>query len=305
MRNIVTALFLLVALSAFSYFPAPPKRYFQQDEKWYFGNKTDNGVVYGIEIIGADVGSFRSVCHSRYLDACEITEFAKDNNYAYYLGQRIESANPQTFELIRLMWKNLYSRDDKNVFFMTEKVEGADRETFEDISIVNRSTFGRDKNFIYRGAVRMPYDIATFRELRAQGFTIDKLGVYYRDTLLAGSCFNDFRELETYIISNNRVFFKDRELKDADADSFQIIEHIAGWFGIEYSIARDKNHIYVDNQKLTEIDVETVVISDVGHWRGTIVQDKNGTFRLKEDYDNRGFFNLIPIEIETEMDNFP
>ena len=312
MKKFLTLLFLLVSLSAFPYSPAPTLYYLQEDGRWYFGIRTRDGAVWGTEIIGADAWSFRVVYRGCYRGCIRTsrrpTQFARDINYVYYSGQRIEDANPRTWQLIEseAVWRDLlYSRDDKSVFFRDKKIEGADRGTFEDISIRAPSTFGRDKNSIFRGAVRTSYDVATFRELRWRGFTADKSGVYYQDTLLEGSCFNDFREVLTplnssspYIISNNRVFFKNHELKGADAESFQVLVFKDGWTRIYYTVARDKNHVFINNQRLAEIDAETAVTSVVGRAIcDVMISDKNGTFRIRRDWET-GVFSLIPIETE-------
>ena len=302
MRRILTLLVLLVSLYAFPLSPAF-SYYFQENGRWYFGRRTNSG-NFGTEIVGIDVDSFRLISNSNDPFFCPLTPFAKDNNFVYHSGRQIEGANPQTWEIIftEKVQRNLYSRDDRNVFFRGEKIESADRDTFEDIStglrnyFYSRSIFGRDKNFVFRGAARTSYDVATFRELYRQEFTVDKLGVYYRDRLLVGSCFNDFRELWAYYtISNNRVFFKDSEIEDADANSFQVLAYFRGapWFSIEHTIARDRNHIFINSQKFTEIDVEFAVIRE----SATVIGDRNGAFQIYSDWRS-GIVSLVPIETE-------
>ena len=302
MRKILTTLFLLVSLCAYPLTPAILPHYIQENGKWYWGVHSEK-----IEVVGADVNSFRLVC-----TLCRGTPFAKDNYSVFFAGQRIEGANPHTWELIiteavQRVQQHLYSRDDRNVFFRGQKIEGADRDTFEDITIGVRhifspsfSTFGRDKNAVFRGAVRTSYDVATFRKLSREGFMVDKSGVYFRERLLEGSCFTDFREESVYhTISNGRVFFRDLEIEGADANSFrfsmQRISPFALAPAVEYTIARDRNHIFIDNQKMTELDVETFVVIDSCDWEGAIVRDKNGTFRIRRGW---GEFSLVPIETE-------
>jgi hypothetical protein len=299
MRKILTLLFLLVSLSVF------PRTifatYFKEDGRWYWG------ATSGTEVVGAHTRTFHIIYNGR-----SRTSFARDRRSIYFAGQRIEGVHRRTWELIiptlTGQYEIVYSRDRRNIFFGSEKIVGADRDSFEDITNAGwRATrWGRDKNSIFRGAVRTSYDVATFQELCSwRGFTADKSGVYYQDRLLEGSCFDDFRILNLYIISNNRIFFNDHKL-NADAESFQILGYrhipIAGAAGFELTIASDKNHIFVDSKKITELDVETFEIVDLDYQLGRIrggpiVRDKNGTFQIRY-YWQPGVFSLIPIETE-------
>ena len=296
MRKILTILFLLISLCAFPIVPVQ-NTYFQKNGIWYFGDSGSSRANRMTKVIGACYCTFHIVCNSTNPYACFHTPFAKDNNFVYYRGVQIRSANPQTWEVIVAVDRSLYSRDDRNVFFRGERVEGADRDSFEDTgverhSVLGRhSVFGRDKNFIFYGS-----------------------------KLLEGSCSDDFRILEDiYVVSNNRVFFRDREMEIADAESFQILARRGHpWFGVEYTIARDKNHIFIDNQILVaEIDIETFVVVDVNYCAeidietflfvdtnycfdaicDAIVSDKNGIFHIHRDRET-GVFSLVPIEIE-------
>ena len=155
MRKIAIALFLLVSLCAFPIHPTIPEHYIQIDGRWYWWEHNDSQ----IEVVGADVGSFRLVC----TPCRDLTPFAKDNYSVFFAGVRIEGANPHTWELIttEVVQQHLYSRDDRNVFFGSQKIEGADRDMFEDIGTgvpgifsPSFSTLGRDKNSVFRGATR-------------------------------------------------------------------------------------------------------------------------------------------------------
>ena len=143
------------------------------------------------------------------------------------------------------------------------------------------------------------YDVATFRELSRPRFTADKSGIYFQDRLLEGSCSSDFRELSQHLtVSNGRVFFFDNKIEGADANSFRIVAqrfYPEIGFGIEYSfsITRDKNHIFLERQKMTELDAETFVVICANQRDGAIVRDKNGTFQIR-----RWPFRLAPVEVD-------
>ena len=289
MRKILTILFLLVSLCAFPSTVSPT--YLKEDGRWYWA---------GTEIIGVHTRTFHIIYNRRLR-----TSFARDRRSIYFAGQRIEGVHRRTWELIipTLAGQSgiVYSRDRRNVFFGSEKIVGADRDSFEDITFSagwRATRWGRDKNSIFRGAVRTFYDVATFREVSWQGFTADKSGIYYQDRLLKGACSNDFRILHRYVISNNRVFFNDYKL-NADAKTFQVLANdpimLSGVSRNAFTIARDKNHIFKNSQKFTELDVETFEIVYLSHWNGAIVRDKNGTFQF---HRRSGVFSLVPIEIE-------
>jgi len=313
MRNVLIVLFLLVSVSAAA--SRVYEGYTYKDGKWYFqigGRFT--------EIIGYDSLTFQIV-HPTNPSVRMDLFFAKDKNYVYYKGEQIDGANPQTFELI---FFSEYSKDSKNVYYETKKLDSADVETFEWIPYVFNQGYGstgnryaKDKNFVFRSGVIIPYDAATF-QLLPWGFMIDKSGIYYRDKILKGSSSVNYRSLDTYMISNNKVYHKDIEIKGADANSFQIVKH--RWIDnignntADYTIAKDKNFIYIDAQPFKQFDVKTfeIVSSPIlsysydydreeNKWidrNAVVVKDKNGTYRIQKDligYSNSIVqFNIVP-----------
>jgi|GEM_PF-6631034 len=316
MRNILIVLFLSLSVFAKAFSPIL-EYYVKIDGKWYFGF---NGRY--TEVVGADPSTFQSI--GRYE-----AYFAKDKNYVYWRHERIEGANPETFVIVSTVW----SKDDKNVFLKTKKINNADAKTFELIGSIFTPNYGhhgigfaKDKNYVFQNGVVTPYDVVTFR-LLPWGFMVDKSGIYYRGHLLKGASPKNFRAMDIYMISNNKVFYEDTEIKGADAASFRIVMHrdagmqTANHHRVDFTIAKDKTGIYINGEAFRNIDVETfrIVTSPIrppnfgsnekGEWvdrNAVIMGDKNGIYRIvRLPYDGvvrlidnyRGDrFTIVPIE---------
>ena len=304
MKNIVIVLFLLVSVSAYSY----ELEYVNVDGIWYF--QIPKGCIQQertlIEIVGIDPSSFEVI---KYEYGCcgwkDNTLYAKDNNHVYYKGVQIKGADPKSVE------------------------------TFK-----SNSGYIKDKNYVYLEGKRIigGADPNTFKPLEYAGYAVDRYGIYYNGTALMYSLPKNYRIFDVYVgveydgrrnpayaISNNRVFFKANEIKGADAATFEVIEDLTIGSNRIYTIAKDKNHIYIDNQIFTQLDVKTFKIVKVDYNSETlpidesclgllpdidadpfwvreflkvVVKDKNDTYRVlpdgEEDID-LGTFRLIPL----------
>jgi len=323
-KILITAfLFVSVSVSALS-IAVVTANYVYKNGKWCFGNNIGKEYWYEPlkEVIGADILTFEVLnCSDKYGFYANCF-YAKDKNYVYHKGEIIEGANPDNF--IVILSEVSYSKDNESVYFESKKIEGADLQTFELVNSVYIYLFSyaKDKNSIFKNGVRMAYDVSTFRLLVEQPpYTIDKSGIYFNDSLLKGSLSEDYRILKNtiyhqyaareYLISNNKVFYQENEIKDADATTFQVVinKHTSGDYfscSVDYMIAKDKNYIYLNGQIMTKIDVKTFEIVDINDiedqdggspfWTSigdAIIKDKNGTYRIKKESDK---FVLIPIK---------
>jgi len=97
--------------------------------------------------------------------------------------------------------------------------------------------YAKDKNAVYyRGERVKGADPLTFRMLdeNNSNYAIDRFGLYYNGTPLMYSLPKNYKIFDAnnnkwesvYVISNNRVFFKENEIKGADAKTFEVIEDI-------------------------------------------------------------------------------
>ena len=149
--------------------------------------KDDKNVFFNDEkILGADANSFIALDKEN--------GYAKDKNSVYYFGQKVEGANPKTFEVIS---DGEYSKDDKNVYASGEIIKGADPKTFREFP---ETSYSRDKNNLYY--------------------------YYGEDKFLGKIVENNFEFLDDFIIRNgNEIYFYGNKLKLKDAKKFKLIKN--------------------------------------------------------------------------------
>ena len=149
--------------------------------------KDDKNVFFNDEkILGADANSFIALDKEN--------GYAKDKNSVYYFGQKVEGANPKTFEVIS---DGEYSKDDKNVYASGEIIKGADPKTFREFP---ETSYSRDKNNLYY--------------------------YYGEDKFLGKIDENKFEFLDDFIIRNgNEIYFYGNKLKLKDAKKFKLIKN--------------------------------------------------------------------------------
>ncbi len=100
----------------------------------------------------------------------ENEKFASDNKNVYFMGNKIESADPTTFQIIADEGKMRYAKDKNSVYIYLEdgeivKVIGADPETFE----VLEYPYAKDKNDAYNGSLPLFVDDVTKFEVVESG----------------------------------------------------------------------------------------------------------------------------------------
>ncbi|MDP3976219.1 MAG: DKNYY domain-containing protein [bacterium] len=100
---------------------------------------------------------------------------AKDKRAVYRFGEKIEYADPKTFEIFDE--NESYGKDEKNVYFDKEKIEGADPTSFEPIGRdIDQARY--DKEPTYQNAIMTG---------RGAAYGYDKNHVYYSGKLIPGS----------------------------------------------------------------------------------------------------------------------
>jgi len=164
--------------------------------------------------------------------------FAKDKQFVYTSGgkagaTRVKEADVATFEVLDdgkvISWylKNGdveyvdegYAKDKFNVYyqngFSPKVVKNADLDTF--ISL-NDGMFGKDVNHVFAyGKILKKANIATWHKI------IDIAGVNYSK-------------------DDKRIFYLNREMKEADYDTFEVIYPNCPYS--PHQLAKDKNHFY-------------------------------------------------------------
>ncbi len=136
------------------------------DEYIIYVYNTDGKKVYfkEMEILGADLATFTPIENGRYMHS-----YAKDKNYVYYGGTRIEGADPASFEILWMLppegcSNSQYSRDKNNIYFKASLVVGADLKTFVPLTQgpvqgsadTTSGQYGKDKMHVFKENRMLP-----------------------------------------------------------------------------------------------------------------------------------------------------
>ena len=209
--------------------------YFRDKNNVYYENEL---YKMGLKkIAGADRNSFEVLND----------EFSRDKNNVYYYGNKMKGINPDGFEFVGRDFKN----NEDIIFFLKTK----------DKVYVLKNKAGKE---VYE-IVPLNFDANSFKysnadnsyESESVGYFQDKNGVYYFDAfrldeLNPNKVFAKVKGADTlsfvqlmfgYAKDKNKVYIEDREIKDADPESFKIIETSNG------VTVRDKNKIYKEFKK--------------------------------------------------------
>lgn len=134
---------LLIAISLFILFQFTSCRegYVKQNGQWSWVTYNESSGKNVKWIDGIDQESFRVLNHKN---------FGADNHAVYYMGRKINQANPESFSILTDGHYG-YAKDKNRVFLDTEVILHADPATFT----VLEFPYGKDKNDIYCGTIPM------------------------------------------------------------------------------------------------------------------------------------------------------
>ena len=240
--------------------------------------KDDKSVFtkYG-KIKNADLNSFEVLG--------EMHIYAKDNKNVYLFGEIIKKADPRTFEIISEIAFATYSKDKDKVYISGMEIKGADSKTFEKLE---KSTFySKDKNNLYYQEVKIDEIRDNLENMSAgvldiikngnriyangnrldienpENFKIIKNDYYNNPNIIYGK-----NDKNIYVIIGNGQKIRSKIIKDADINSFEIMEIGA------YS--RDKNNIYFtysDVVQMKDVDKDSFTVGEHG-----FSYDKNSVY---------------------------
>ena len=207
--------------------------------------KDDKSVFtkYG-KIENADLDSFEVLG--------EMHIYAKDNKNVYLFGEIIKKADPKTFEIIKE--KPTYSKDKKYLYYSGKKIDEI-RDNLENMSAGVLDII-KNGNRIYANGNRLNIE-------NPENFKIIKNDYYNNPNIIYGK-----NDKNIYVIIGNGQKIRSKVIKDADIDSFEIMEIGA------YS--RDKNNIYFtysDVVKMKDVDKDSFIIGEHG-----FSHDKNSVY---------------------------
>ena len=248
--------------------------------------------VLNIAYIKDDKTVFSDFSFSNTLKNADVKSFealgeyyGKDKNNVYLMGEKIKKADVKTFQVISEESFNHYSKDKNNVYLETYIIEGADPKTFEIIK--EKPTYSKDKKYLYYSGKKIDEIRGNLENISAgvldiikngnriyangnrldienpENFKIIKNDYYNNPNIIYGK-----NDKNIYVIIGNGQKIRSKVIKDADIDSFEIMEIGA------YS--RDKNNIYFtysDVVKMKDVDKDSFTIGEHG-----FSYDKNSVY---------------------------
>ncbi|MES0490184.1 MAG: DKNYY domain-containing protein [Leptospirales bacterium] len=174
-----------------------------------------NVYYHGLQIDDADPDSFSLFTQS--------TNFARDNTSVFYRGRKIYYANTADFQILDA--QSDYAKDSLRVFYGADVISGAHPNSFS----VVKYNYGKDKHYIYCSGKKTDYNIMSFYPFNFF-YAKDSDGVYYLYT----DCAHPKNEMK---------------IDKADPETFEII-----LIDVDFSFAKDKKHVYVNNDLITGAD---------------------------------------------------
>lgn len=248
--------------------------------------------VLNIAYIKDDKTVFSDFSFSNTLKNADVKSFealgeyyGKDKNNVYLMGEKIKKADVKTFQIISEESFNHYSKDKNNVYLETYIIEGADPKTFEIIK--EKPTYSKDKKYLYYSGKKIDEIRDDLENMSAgvldiirngnriyangsrldienpENFKIIKNDYYNNPNIIYGK-----NDKNIYVIIGNGQKIRSKVIKDADINSFEIMEIGA------YS--RDKNNIYFtysDVVKMKDVDKDSFIIREHG-----FSHDKNSVY---------------------------
>ena len=289
-----------------------PNYYAKDKNSVYSGHKKIKGAnpktikVLNIAYVKDDKTVFSNFSFSNTLKNADVKSFealgeyyGKDKNNVYLMGEKIKKADVKTFQVISEESFNHYSKDKNNVYLETYIIEGADPKTFEIIK--EKPTYSKDKKYLYYSGKKIDEIRDNLENMSAGVLDIIKNGnrIYANGNRLDIENPENFKIIKNdyynnpniiygknnkniYVIIGNGQKIRSKIIKDADINSFEIMEIGA------YS--RDKNNIYFtysDVVKIKDVDKDSFTIGEHG-----FSYDKNSVYFYGKKIDGispRGF----------------
>ncbi|ERK55237.1 DKNYY domain-containing protein [Leptotrichia sp. oral taxon 879] len=200
-------------------------------------------------------------------------EYLKENGEVYYempyleIKLKVKGADAKTFENVgedKMETIGFFGKDSKNAYFLGKKIKDVSPKEFE---ILDTKYVKDDKNLYKFETDSFPYFSSS--EIKTRKVSIDGLDVKSFKVLE-----NDKDSYTDYYVDKSNVYMDKDNLKKitgADRNSFEILG---------YSIARDKNNVYNEGEKLENVDIASFKYFDYG-----IAKDKNRVFYIDRHKD--------------------
>ena len=301
--------------------------YFARDDKnVYFFNKKVIGVdVKTFEEVGYDIIKDKNGLHilidsneteikvkSLKADGIDLKTlkkldngYFKDKNNIYYgLSDnlyKIKNADLQTFEVLTSPYSSsvYFAKDKNNVYYNGKKLDGIVPNDFEQI----QSYFIKDKNGIYKfeegeneqdlkiTPINAKIDFKNLKELDWKYFGDDK-NIYYFDEdsfkKVDKADINSFERIDStaFFKDKNNVYYEGEKVEGIDMNSIEVINGMC---------IKDKNSVFYEGKKLRNISPNNFNIFDGEISYDKILVDKNGSYKLMENENQKDKIKIIPL----------
>ncbi len=245
-----------------------------------------------LNLKGLDLRSFKKVNDSDY--------YFKDKNSIYYEDSgnlhKIENADLKTFKDLDYN----FAKDKNNIYYKNKKLDGIDAASFEKIEF----NFIKDKNRLYKidedeekNEIKLiplneKVNLENFEEIGGNYYKDDKNLYHFGENefkKIEGADPNSFKydnENYTFIAKDkNNVYFEGEKVKGIDVKSAE---------GIDGLWIKDKNSVFYRGKKLEKISSNNFNYFDGGMSYDIILVDKNGAYKLLENENQKD--KIIPLD---------
>ncbi|WP_314340336.1 DKNYY domain-containing protein [Leptotrichia wadei] len=245
-----------------------------------------------LNLKGLDLRSLKKVDDSNY--------YFKDKNSIYYEDSgnlhKIENADLKTFKDLDYN----FAKDKNNIYYKNKKLDGIDAASFEKIEF----NFIKDKNRLYKIdedeekneikliPINEKVNLENFEEIGGNYYKDDKNLYYFGENefkKIEGADPNSFKydnENYTFIAKDkNNVYFEGEKVKGIDVKSAE---------GIDGFWMKDKNSVFYRGKKLEKISSNNFNYFDGGISYDKILVDKNGAYKLLESENQKD--KIIPLD---------
>ena len=255
-------------------------------------NENSKIKIRKLNLKGLDLRSFKKVDDSDY--------YFKDKNSIYYEDSgnlhKIENADLKTFKDLDYN----FAKDKNNIYYKNKKLDGIDAASFEKIEF----NFIKDKNGLYKIdedeekneikliPINEKVNLENFEEIGGNYYKDDKNLYYFGENefkKIEGADPNSFKydnENYTFIAKDkNNVYFEGEKVKGIDVKSAK---------GIDGLWIKDKNSVFYRGKKLEKISSNNFNYFDGGISYDKILVDKNGAYKLLESENQKD--KIIPLD---------
>lgn len=245
-----------------------------------------------LNLKGLDLRSFKKVDDSDY--------YFKDKNSIYYEDSgnlhKIENADLKTFKDLDYN----FAKDKNNIYYKNKKLDGIDAASFEKIEF----NFIKDKNRLYKIdedeekneikliPINEKVNLENFEEIGGNYYKDDKNLYHFGENefkKIEGADPNSFKydnENYTFIAKDkNNVYFEGEKVKGIDVKSAE---------GIDGLWIKDKNSVFYRGKKLEKISSNNFNYFDGGISYDKILVNKNGAYKLLESENQKD--KIIPLD---------